>query len=55
MLPDSDHADGQPACVSTDATGSSTKDAGGQLIDEVTRFGKPFAWTYRMSNTENSR
>jgi len=31
------------------------KDAGGTLIDEVTRFGKPFAWTYRMSNTENSR
>ena len=26
-----------------------------QLIDEVTRFGKPFAWTYRMSNTENPR
>jgi hypothetical protein len=31
------------------------KDAGGPLIDEVTRFGKPFAWTYRMSNTENLR
>jgi hypothetical protein len=31
------------------------KDAGGTLIDEVIRFGKPFAWTYRMSNTENSR
>jgi hypothetical protein len=31
------------------------KDAGGQLIDEVTRFGKPFAWTYRMSNMENPR
>jgi hypothetical protein len=31
------------------------KDAGGTLIDEVTRFGKPFAWTYRMSNTENLR
>ena len=31
------------------------KDAGGTLIDEVTRFGKPFAWTYRMSNTRNPR
>jgi hypothetical protein len=31
------------------------KNAGGELIDEVTRFGKPFAWTYRMSNPENSR
>ena len=29
------------------------KDAGGKLIDEVIRFGKPFAWTYRMSNMEN--
>jgi hypothetical protein len=31
------------------------KDAGGKLIDEVIRFGKPFAWTYRMSNMGNPR
>jgi hypothetical protein len=31
------------------------KDTGGKLIDEVIRFGKPFAWTYRVSYTENNR
>ena len=31
------------------------KDTGGKLIDEVIRFGKPFAWTYRVSHTENNR